>query len=66
MSVSPQSIADADQETENGCIGCDSESDDEYPLVLDGQQTVYIRLCKECYNQCYEKVLRADWIEEPK
>lgn len=65
MSTPSQSIADVDSREETDCIGCDSGATDEYQLVLDGEQTVSIQLCKECYDRCYERILGADWIEEP-
>lgn len=64
MSVLNQSIGEATRSSEHGCVGCDNEAVDQQRVVLDGEKTVSLWLCRRCYDQCYKKILRADWIEE--
>lgn len=65
MIMPTQSITHMDPQSEAGCAGCSREPIDEYQLVLDGGQLISLALCEECYEQCYEEILRVDWIEEP-
>lgn len=65
MSTGSQSDPRVGREQKDGCVGCESRHAGEYELVLDGEQTVNLWLCGDCYEQCYERLLDAEWIEAP-